>query len=226
MEDFSLLKTENNKDNVDTQLDAWREELTQDVGDCLWVTGVGTMFMAVLVMSLNCMLRDWGIGLGQLLWLVHPIILAIICYCRTRKNGGSSPTVLREIVTKVWLSVAIFAVGFCLSAMFFNYVESQIEGLEVFTRVAVKPYRVVLLVMGMGLAITGFVIKQCYVWISGIILGLGGFFWISLQYSTYILSEYRALEDSFFILELIVCIVVEIFAFCCFALPGHILKYK
>lgn len=226
MEDFKLLKPESAQEPCDDQLDAWRDELSCEVGDCLFVAGVCTMIMAVVVTGINCLLRVWGIGLGQIWWLVNPLIIALLAYLRNRKPAGSPTNILRDIVLKVWLSCAIFAVGFCLSAMFFNYVESQIEGLEVFARVAVKPYRVVLLVMGMALAITGFVIKQCWVWISGIVLGLGGFIWISLQYSTYILSEYRALEDSFFLLEIFICIVVEIFAFSCFVLPGHFLKYK
>ena len=226
MEDFNLLKPENNPENAGDQVDAWRDELSCEVGDCLFVAGICTMIMAVVVTGINCLLHDWGIGLGQVCWLVNPLIIALLAYLRNRKPVGCPPNVLRDIVLKVWLSCAIFAVGFCLAAMFFNYVESQIEGLEVFARVAVKPYRVVLLVMGMALSITGFIIKQSWVWISGIVLGLGGFIWISLQYSTYILSEYRALEDSFFLLELIICIVVEIFAFSCFVLPGHCLKYK
>jgi len=226
MEDFNLLKPENNPENAGDQVDAWRDELSCEVGDCLFVAGICTMIMAVVVTGINCLLHDWGIGLGQVCWLVNPLIIALLAYLRNRKPAGCPPNVLRDIVLKVWLSCAIFAVGFCLAAMFFNYVESQIEGLEVFARVAVKPYRVVLLVMGMALSITGFIIKQTWVWISGIVLGLGGFIWISLQYSTYILSEYRALEDSFFLLELIICIVVEIFAFSCFVLPGHCLKYK
>jgi len=226
MEDFNLLKPENNPENAGDQVDAWRDELSCEVGDCLFVAGICTMIMAVVVTGINCLLHDWGIGLGQVCWLVNPLIIALLAYLRNRKPAGCPPNVLRDIVLKVWLSCAIFAVGFCLAAMFFNYVESQIEGLEVFARVAVKPYRVVLLVMGMALSITGFIIKQSWVWISGIVLGLGGFIWISLQYSTYILSEYRALEDSFFLLELIICIVVEIFAFSCFVLPGHFLKYK
>ncbi len=226
MEDFNLLKPENNPEYAGDQVDAWREDLSCEVGDCLFVAGVCTMIMAVVVTGINCLLHDWGIGLGQIWWLVNPLIIALLAYLRNRKPSGYPPNVLRDIVLKVWLSCAIFATGFCLSAMFFNYVESQIEGLEVFARVAVKPYRVVLLVMGMALSITGFIIKQTWVWISGIVLGLGGFIWISLQYSTYILSEYRALEDSFFLLEIFICIVVEFFVFSCFVLPGHCLKYK
>ena len=225
MNDNTLLTPEQRREIIDEHIETTRDALSTEVGDSLLVAGYCTMCMAVVVAVLNYMLRAYGSGIGQLLWLVNPFIIWAIAYHRNRKCA-SNDNLVHTIVHKTWLAFGIFAFGFFTMAMLFNYVESQMEGLEVFTRVAVKPFRVVLLLMGMSLTITGFVLKHYWLVACGVIAGLGGFFWISLQYSTYLLSQYRAMDESSLIQELITCVVVVVFAFFCIFLPGHILKHK
>ena len=227
MEDNNNNSFEIKEDLVNRQVSIWRQREMREVGDCLCVAGICTIIMAVIVSCLNYFLRDMGTGLGQLLWVAHPFIIWLICLYRIKTRYIPTFNIIHDMVRKVFLAFGIFAIGFFLFAMLFNFVESKMEGLEVYTRVIIKPYRVVLLLMGMALTITGYLLQHKWIVMSGIVCGLGGFFWVSLQFSSYLLSllYLRTSDSSYYINEIVSCIVISGFAFFCLIMPGRAVKH-
>lgn len=90
----------------------------------------------------------------------------------------------------------------------------------------IQPFRTILLLMGMCVTITGYILKSRWLVWCGIIGGIGGFIWESFNVTGTLFS--RIADDisnySGVVQGLIPGIIVALFAFIGLTLPGLMLK--
>ena len=106
-------------------------------------------------------------------------------------------------------------------------VVAQGEKHEVYSRLAIHPLRVVLLLMGMTITVNGYILKSRWMVWCGIVGGIGGFIWESF-YVTQTLTGWLVYYTNAHYVGvahgIIPAIIVTILAFIGLTLPGMKLK--
>ena len=144
-----------------------------------------------------------------------------------KRNQAPVPSsFIGSMVAKTWVTFAIFALSFFVIANLYNFLMARMESPDVFVRLIIHPFRTILLLMGMSVTITGYILKSRWLVWCGIIGGLGGFLWESFYVTQTLVSRIAGMIPNYYGMTsgLIPGIMVAIFAFIGLTLPGMILK--
>jgi hypothetical protein len=100
------------------------------------------------------------------------------------------------------------------------------ESPDVYMRLRIEPFRVILLLMGMAITINGYILKSRWLIWCGIIGGIGGFAWESFYVTQTIVGRFCSPYTITRVSHLFSGIIIALFAFIGMALPGMMLKKK
>ena len=223
MEENINLTAERSLEIITDQIAQSRKAVSKDVGLSLYVAGLCTMGVALIV----------GIGIlltsNQVFNLLY-FALPLIIYGFTRyakRNQAPTPTSLfGTMVAKTWVTFAIFALSFFILANLYDLLIFRTMSLDVAARLVISPFRTILLLMGMCVTITGYILKSRWLVWCGIIGGIGGFFWESFNVTGTLFSRIASDISNYcgVVQGLIPGLIVALFAFIGLTLPGMMLK--
>lgn len=223
MEENSNLTAERSLEIITEQIAQSRKAVSKNVGLSLYVAGLCTMGVALII------------GIGMLLtsntafYLLY-FALPLIIYGFTRyarRNQAPTPTSLfGTMVAKTWVTFAIFALSFFVFANLFDLLVARTESYDVAVRLMIQPFRTILLLMGMAITITGYILKSRWLVWCGIIGGIGGFIWETFGVTGILFARISGNINNYcgVVQGLVPGIIVALFAFIGLTLPGLMLK--
>ena len=225
MEENNNMTAERSLEIITKQIEQSRRDVSKDVGQSLFISGLCTMCMALFIGL--CILCTANTAF-YLLFLTLPIVIYAILRYVNRNQTPTPSSLIGSMVHKTWVTFAIFAIAFFVLANLYNAFMGRMESAEVFSRLMVHPFRIILLLMGMTITITGYILKSRWLVWCGIIGGLGGFIWESFYVTQTIVGRLFPLGSNYMGIAsgLIPGIIIAIFAFIGLTLPGMMLKKK
>ena len=117
MEETMNLTAERSLEIITEQIAQSRKAVSKDVGQSLYVLGLYTMGMAVVVSLINYFSLT---PLGHLLWLVLPFIIWWVL--RNNKERVNAPVnLVGTLVSKTWWTFAVLAISYTVLATIWNF---------------------------------------------------------------------------------------------------------
>ena len=229
MEENLNMTAERSLEIITEQIAQSRRAVSKTTGQSLFVSGLCTMGMAVIIAITNFILINHASGgLGHLLWLVLPVIIWLFMRKYNKECEHTPVSLVGTMVAKTWSTFAWFVIGYFIIALIWGFVAMRMLQPEeyVATRIEVTP--VIVLLMGMAITITGHILKQRWLIIFGIVAGLGCFVWehFNMGATTVMLLSGQPHPGLSFaaIASTLPCLTIFIFAFVGLMLPGLMLK--
>jgi len=177
--------------------------------------------MAILITT--CVLLTGNTLFYLLYGLIPVLVIGIDRY--VKKDKPKAPvSLVGSMVDKTWQTFGIFTLSFCVFAILFDFLMVRTESPEVYVRLAIHPFRIILLMMGMAITITGYILKSRWLVWCGIIGGIGGFIWESFSVSNFFLGRFFDVASFNSYSHIPPCIMVLVFSFVGLTLPGWMLK--
>lgn len=223
MEENAKLTAERSLEIITEQIERSRDVVAKDTGQSLYMSGLATMGTAVIVALVNGLSAS---PLGDLIWLVLPIIIWWIMRIRGKKQVQAPVSLVGTLVGRTWWSFGGIVIGFYLFALIWNYlVLSLYENLATATQAMVAITPVIILLMGMAVSITGHILKRRWLVLFGI---LGGLLVAFCEYSGVIraIVVYSvASVKTIIVFNLITpCLSIFLFSLIGLMIPGLMLK--
>ena len=223
MEENNNMTAERSLEIITEQIAQSRKAVSKDVGLSLYVAGLCTMVTAIII----------GIGFYfttngafYFLYLALPLIIYGVMRYAKRNQTLAPSSFIGTMVAKTWVTFAIFALSFYVFANLFDLLMAHVGSPEVYSRLVIRPFRVILLLMGMSVTITGYILKSRWLVWCGIIGGIGGFIWESFGVTTTLFIRFSNNLDNYCGMTqgIVPGIIVALFAFIGLTLPGFMLK--
>ena len=227
MEENSNLTAERSLEIITQQIAQSRRSVSKEVGDSLFIGGICTMSMSILVGIVNIVAANNGMmGIGHLLWFVLPVIIWLFSRHSNKERAKAPVSLVSTMVAKTWSTFAIFVLCFFATAVIFGFITSRLLPLDNCAVINIKVTPIIVLLMGMSITITGHILKQRWLVIFGIIGGLGCFMWETLDISQRLLMVFGSMTvtEIGVITFVIPCITVFLFALVGLTIPGLIVK--
>lgn len=227
MEENSNLTAERSLEIITQQIAQSRRTVSKEMGDSLFIGGICTMSMAILVGIVNILVASNGLmGIGHLLWFILPIIIWLFSRKHNKEHAKAPVSLVGTMVAKTWSTFAIFVLGFFASAIIFNFIAGHILPPSEYAVVNLKVAPIIVLLMGMAITITGHILKQRWLVVFGIIGGLGCFGWETLEISQRLLIVFGGVTPAGMALVsfVIPCFTIFLFALVGLTIPGLIVK--
>lgn len=222
MEENSNLTAERSLEIITEQIEKSRQEVSKDTGLSLYVAGLCTMGMALLIGL--CVFFTANMAF-YLLYIVLPVVIYFADRYAKRNKPKVPASFVGTMVDKTWQTFGIFVLSFFVFVTLYNLFMARMESHEVYVRLAIHPFRIILLLMGMAITINGYTPKSRWMVWCGIVGGIGGFIWESFYVTQTIVGRLFTIYDYIGIAEgLIPCIMIAILAFIGLTLPGMKLK--
>ena len=221
MEENMNLTAERSLEIITKQIAQSRKDVSKDVGQSLFIAGVCTMGMAILI-GLCTFIT--GNSAFYLLYFTLPFVIWGITLYLKRGQAPAPASIIGTMVSKTWITFAIFALSFFIFANLYDLLMARTESIEVYSRLVIKPFRTILLLMGMCITITGYILKSRWLVWCGIIGGLGGFIWESFYVTDTILGRFSSPASYNHMTHIVPGIMIALFAFVGLTLPGMMLK--
>lgn len=224
MEENNNLTAERSLEIITEQIDRSRRVVAKDVGLSLYVAGLCTMSMALLIGLCIYLTANMAY---YLLYLTLPVVIYLASRFAKRNQTKVPASFVGTMVAKTWVTFAIFTLSFFVFVNLYNIFMGRMESPEVYARLMIHPFRVILLLMGMAITISGYILKSRWLVWCGIIGGLGGFIWESFYVTQTIVGRlYPYLGENYMGITsgIIPGIIVALFAFVGLTLPGLMLK--
>ncbi len=226
MEENSNMTAERGLEIITEQIERSRQAVGKDTGQSLYIAGLCTMAMPIII----------GICIyftGNMAFYLLYILLPVVIYFADRYAKRNKPKVpasfVGTMVDKTWQTFGIFALSFFVFVNLYNLLMGRMESPEVYSRLVIHPFRIILLLMGMAITINGYILKSRWMVWCGIIGGIGGFIWESFYVTQTLVGWLFSYTDVNYIgmaNGIIPAIIVAIFAFIGLTLPGMMLKKK
>ena len=224
MEENSNMTAERSLEIITEQIERSRQEVAKDTGLTLYVAGICTMGMAILIGILIFITANPAF---YLLYIALPVIIYFADRYAKRNNPKVPASFVGTMVDKTWQTFGIFTALFFLFANLYNLLMRQVGDIEVLMSLSIHPFRIILLLMGVAITINGYTLKSRWMVWCGIIGGIGGFIWESFYATQTIVGRLFSLSDFMGIANgLIPGIIIAILAFIGLTLPGMKLKNK
>ena len=221
MEENMNLTAERSLEIITKQIAQSRKDVSKDVGQSLYIAGLCTMGMAILI-GLCTFIT--GNSVFYLLYFTLPFVIWGITRYLKRGQVPAPSSFIGTMVSKTWITFGIFALSFFIFANLYDLLMARTESIEVYSRLVIKPFRTILLLMGMCITITGYILKSRWLVWCGIIGGLGGFIWESFYVTDTLLARTFDLTSYNHIQHLVPGIMIAVLAFVGLTLPGMMLK--
>ncbi len=222
MEENANLTAERSLEIITEQIERSRNVIAKDTGQLLYLSGLASMGIAVIVALVNGLS---AFPLGHLLWLVLPIIIWLIMRIHDKKQLQAPVSLVGTLVRKTWWAFGWIVIGFYLFALIWNYLILRLvdnPATAAPSMVSVTP--VIILLMGMAVAITGHILNRRWLVLFGI---LGGLLVAFCEYSGVIRATVvsGASVKAIIVFHLIEpCLYVFLFSLIGLVIPGLMLK--
>lgn len=224
MEERSNMTAERSLEIITEQIERNRQAVAKETGLSLYIAGLCIMGMAILIGF--CIFFT-----NNTVFYSFYILLPVIIFAAARHANRNKPKIpasfVGYMVDKTWQTFGIFVLSFFVFVNLYNLFMIHTETPEVCARLAVQPFRIILLLMGMAVTINGYILKSRWMVACGIIGGIGGFIWESFYMTQTLASRiggYTSTNYSGITSGMIPNIIIALFAFIGLTLPGLILK--
>ena len=178
MEENMELTAERSLEIITEQLEKSRRAVSKDTGEWLFVSGLTTMIMAIIVASVNYL--TWT-PLFHLLWFALPAVVGLVMR-RGRRNRVPVPeSFVGTLVRKTWYTILAFALVYVVIATVWNIVLQHYESPEVFLYAGMHITPPVITLLAVAVSITGLILKKrSLVWFGllSFVIFRFGVFWI------------------------------------------------
>ncbi len=224
MEEKNTMTAERSLEIITEQIERSRQVVAKDTGRSLYVSGLCTMGMAILIGILIYLTSNMA---WYLLYVLLPVVIFAADYYAKRGRPKAPVSFIGTIVDKTWLTFGIFVLAYFVFGILYNMLMSHFEQPDVYSRLAIRPLRVVLLLMGMTITINGYTLKSRWMVWGGIVGGIGGFIWESFYLTETLtgwLVDYTSAHYVGIAYGIIPAIIIALLAFIGLTLPG--LKQK
>ena len=221
MEENMNLTAERSLEIITKQIAQSRKAVSKEVGQSLFIAGLCIIGMALLVTI--CFLLTGNMAFYLLYGLIPVLVIGIDRYIK-RDKPKVPDSIVGNMVDKTWQTFGIFTLSFCVFAILFDLFMSRMENPEVYVRIAIHPFPVILLLMGMAVTMTGYILKSRWLVWCGIIGGIGGFVWESFGVTNKFLACLFDLASFNRLSHIPPCVMIVVFAFVGLTLPGWMLK--
>ena len=226
MEENMNMTAERSLEIITEQIERSRQEVTKDTGLSLYVAGLCLMGMSLLIGI--CILITSNLAY-YLLYITLPVIVYFADRYAKRNKPKVPASFVGTMVDKTWQTFGIFAVSFFVFVSLYNFLMGRMESPEVYSRLTIHPFRIILLLMGMAITINGYILKSRWMVWCGIIGGIGGFVWESFYVTQtlvgwiggYTINNYCGIAFG-----IVPGIMIAVYSFIGVTLPGMMLKKK
>ena len=226
MEENKNMTAERSLEIITQQIAQSRRAVSKVTGQSLFISGICTMCMAVVIAIINFVLINNAIvGLGHLLWLVLPLIIWLFMRKYNKERAHAPVDIVGSLVAKTWSTFAWFVIGFFVIALIWGFLAARLLPLESYAATQIKVTPVIVLLMGMAITITGHILKQRWLVIFGITAGLLCFIWEHFgmgQTIVQLLPHYSLYAAA--IATTLPCLTIFVFALVGLMLPGLMIK--
>ena len=121
MEDLNNMTAERSLEIITEQIERSRRAVSKTTGQSLYISGLCTMGMAVVVAIVNLLLANTEfMALGHLLWFALPVIIWLAMRNIHKRSEPVPTTLIGSLVGKTWWTFAVFVLGFFLMAFLWN----------------------------------------------------------------------------------------------------------
>lgn len=178
MEENTGLTAERSLEIIAEQLEKSRRAVSKDTGQWLFVSGLTTMIMAVIVASVNYL--TWTL-LAHLLWFALPAIIGLVMRRGGRRRVPVPESFVGTLVRKTWYTILAFALVYGVVATIWNQVVCRFESPEVSSRIAMHIVPTLLTLLAVAVSMTGLILKKrALVWFGllSFVIFRFGIFWI------------------------------------------------
>lgn len=178
MEENMGLTAERSLEIITEQLEKSRRAVSKDTGEWLFVSGLTTMIMAVVVASVNYLTRT---PLAHLLWFALPAVVGLVMRRGGRNRVPVPESFVGTLVRKTWYTILAFALVYAVVAFIWNQVIYRFESPEVSSRIAMHIVPTILTLLAVAVSMTGLILKKrALVWFGllSFVIFRFGIFWI------------------------------------------------
>ena len=174
MEENSNLTAERSLEIITKQLEQSRKAVSKTTGQSLYIAGLWTMGIAIFGVILDLLVIPHGADVDVIFWLVVPISIWLVM--RKYQRCENAPTSLvGTLVLKTWTTFAIITFVITLAGMIWNVIlihSISTDNIAAYLahRAAIAP--IFILLMGMAVAISGYILKNKRLVRFGIIASL------------------------------------------------------
>ncbi len=227
MEEKNNMTAERSLAIITEQIERSRRAVSKSTGQSLYISGLCTMAMAIIVPIVNLLiLPDDYATLGHLLWFTLPFIILFIIRNLYKNREHAPVSLVGTLVGKTWKTFGVFGLGFFILANGWNYILSNSTN----DTMAIVAHHanltpVIYLLMGMAVAITGHILNSRWlVWfgiIASLVIAVCDFACVG----TMLLARFGApLSIVAHSNNILPCVSVFVLAFFGLMLPGLLLK--
>ena len=223
MEENRDLTAERSIEIIRTTIEQNRTNISKDVGRSMYIAGLATMLLSVVVAFVNYFCVT---SLGHLLWFALPIVIYYLIKNISSQYKSVPVNFVGRLIGKTWWTFAVITLSFFLFAIIWNLFLSRAETVDVYTVNRIRIAPVVVLLMGMTVAVTGHILKSKWLIGCGIIGGLLCFINESIGFVSMLFVIFGgASVDTVGMIEFALpCVTYFVFAFIGLFLPGLMLK--
>ncbi|MBR1882878.1 MAG: hypothetical protein IJ808_07715 [Muribaculaceae bacterium] len=170
MEEKNNMTAERSLEIITEQIERSRRVVAKDTGQSLYVAGLCTMAMAVVVALVNYLTAS---PMGNLLWFLLPVIIWIALRDIYKERTHAPVNLVGTLVAKTWQTFAVFTLGFFVVVIIWYSRAHRLAASSesvVITQVPLSP--VIVLFMSMAVTITGHILKNNWLVWFGVVGGL------------------------------------------------------
>lgn len=212
---------------IKEQIERSRRAVSKDTGQSLFIAGLCTMGMAVIVTIVNIIAGNTGfMPVGHLLWIVLPLLIWLIMRHLNKNHTQAPVDIVGSLVGKTWWTFAVFTLGFFLMGNIWNFMMSRLCPPSDYALVNIHISTYVILLMAMAVSIMGHILKQQWLVWFGIIGGLLIAISDRADIIAWFLARLCTVETVGMWSSVKPCPTIFIFALVGLTIPGWILKNK
>ena len=227
MEENNNMTAERSLEIITKQIEQNRHAVSKTLGQSLYISGICVMTTSVLVAIINFLAMNAGmVGIGHLLWFLLPVVIWLLSRKYIKERAHTPKSLVGELVAKTWQTFGIFALGYFVIALLWGFIAGRLMAPSEYAGIQIRVAPVIVLLMGMGIAINGQILKLRWLVWFGSVAGLLCFVWEHFQIGTWLVLHIVPLpiyETAVFVASL-PCIAIFIFGFVGLLLPGMMLK--
>ena len=217
MEENMELTAERSLEIITEQIEKSRRAVSKDTGQWLFVSGLTTMIMAVVVACANYL--TWT-PLFHLLWFALPVVIWLVMKYINRNRVPVPESLVGTLVRKTWYTILAFSLVYVVIATVWNIVLQHYESPEVFLHAGMHITPTILTLLAVAVSMTGLILKKsALVW-----FGLLSF--VILRFGLFSVIISRVLPPTALTKLSLVrpCELIFLFALVGLMLPGWMLK--
>lgn len=223
MEEKDNMTAKRSLEIITEQIERSRQMVAKDTGELLFISGLCTLGMAILV---GCFIYFTGNMAYYIMYILLPFIIYVANLLAKRNKPQVPVSFVGYLVDKTWHTFGTFALLYFVLFNLYPFVTSQ-ESTENLLHLDIAPFRTILLLMGMTIAINGHILKSKWMVVCGIFGGIAGFAWELFNMTQGLLNWMGTdASEKGIAYGMVPGIMIAIFAFVGLTLPGWLLKKK